>query len=248
MRAAYVTPVAFRQVIFTRQQLETDIAMLGGARIHRKEERMYTTKQRERLARLHPRMEKLGCYYWGTQDGIGQVGIFTQASLLVPESENWMSEYMDGKVTSNAMYTALRRGITPYEAMRRSAAAKEMREKRKRLRNAHINRNKMNGVRLITRHGLLGATGSSVDKALHDAFPPDANGLIWLPATTDTRGISDEVARIVWGEHRLYCEVTLEVDWSAAMVDGEIEYVTLNRNDYLRLMESTPHNAELNAD
>jgi hypothetical protein len=77
----------------------------------------------------------------------------------------------------------------------------------------------------------------SIEHALNAEFPRGKDGLVWLNATTESISFAESVAITIWRAHQAFCDVVIEIDWSAAMLDGTHELFRFTRHDYARLVQ-----------
>src|SRR5438105_4492072 len=75
---------------------------------------IYNDRQREKLERLNLRLQKIGFRFKGTQKGFGQMGIITTNDKPVPDTEYWLVDFIEGKITGAYIVKALLGNTTPY--------------------------------------------------------------------------------------------------------------------------------------
>jgi hypothetical protein len=96
---------------------------------------IYNEKQRERLLRLYRRLKQIGFRFWNTEDGMGQTAIFTTDYSYVSDSEYWVHDFVENKLTSRHIVKALQTPeTTPYQFADITTATKSPKRRRKPLR------------------------------------------------------------------------------------------------------------------
>jgi hypothetical protein len=70
----------------------------------------HTKKQGEKMMRLKLRLTKYGWRFWGEFDGVGESAIADNDYKTVPNSAQWVRDYLAGAVSSTHICSALRQG------------------------------------------------------------------------------------------------------------------------------------------
>ena len=103
---------------------------------------MYSKKQHAKLVRLHRRLRKIGFRFYGIDCGFGPLAIVTSTYEAVPNSEVWLEDFIDGRITGRHISKALLQGSTPDEVAAEAEAKKEASRRVLALRRAGEHENK----------------------------------------------------------------------------------------------------------